>query len=56
MMDLSVNIPLEAALDLGWRVLADCFEPTETGITTELIRKFWPGAGRETGEQGPKAV
>jgi len=42
MMDLSVNIPLEAALDLGWRVLADCFEPTETGITTELIRKFWP--------------
>jgi V/A-type H+/Na+-transporting ATPase subunit B len=42
MMDLSVNIALEAALDLGWRILADCFEPMETGITTELIRKFWP--------------
>jgi V/A-type H+-transporting ATPase subunit B len=43
MMDLAVNIPLEKALDLGWRILADCFEPIETGITTDLIRKFWPG-------------
>ncbi len=42
MMDLSVNIPLEAALDLGWRILADCFEPMETGIPSRLIDKFWP--------------
>jgi V/A-type H+-transporting ATPase subunit B len=42
MMDLSVNIPLEAALDLGWRILADCFEPMETGIPTRLTEKFWP--------------
>jgi len=42
MMDLSVNIPLEAALDLGWRILAQCFEPMETGIPTALIEKFWP--------------
>lgn len=42
MMDLSVNIPLEQALDLGWRLLADCFEPAETGIKSELIKKFWP--------------
>ncbi|HNX53382.1 MAG TPA: V-type ATP synthase subunit B, partial [Pontiellaceae bacterium] len=27
MMALSVNIPLEGALDLGWQILADCFEP-----------------------------
>ena len=43
MMDLSVNIPLEKALDLGWEILADCFEPEETGLRTELISKFWPG-------------
>jgi len=42
MMDLSVNIPLERALDLGWELLADCFEPEETGLRTELINKFWP--------------
>lgn len=45
MMDLRVNIPLEAALDLGWEMLADCFEPMETGVHTELIEKFWPGTG-----------
>jgi len=42
MMDLSVNIPLEGALDLGWEILADCFEPMETGIHSELIDRFWP--------------
>jgi V/A-type H+-transporting ATPase subunit B len=42
MMDLSVNIPLERALDLGWEILADCFTPEETGLRTELINEFWP--------------
>jgi V/A-type H+-transporting ATPase subunit B len=42
MMDLSVNKPLEQALDLGWHILADCFEPMETGIHSALIEKFWP--------------
>lgn len=42
MMDLSVNLSLEGALDLGWKILADCFEKDETGIKSELIEKFWP--------------
>jgi V/A-type H+-transporting ATPase subunit B len=42
MMDLSVNIPLERALDLGWEILAACFSPEETGLRTELTSKFWP--------------
>lgn len=42
MMDLSVNIPLEAALDKGWEILAACFEPEETGLQSRLIEKFWP--------------
>jgi V/A-type H+-transporting ATPase subunit B len=42
MMDLSVNIPLEGALDKGWEILASCFEPQETGLRSELLDKFWP--------------
>ena len=42
MMDLSVNIPLEKALDKGWDILKDCFTPEETGLRTELLRQFWP--------------
>ena len=41
LMDLSVEISLEDALDVGWRILAECFDPEETGIRTELIKKFW---------------
>ena len=42
MMDLSVNIPLEEALNLGWKILADCFEKSEVGIPTKLADKYWP--------------
>lgn len=42
MMDLTVNISLEGALDLGWKILADCFDKDETGIKSELITEFWP--------------
>ena len=42
MMDLSVNIPLEEALNLGWKILADCFDATETGIKSDLIEEYWP--------------
>jgi len=42
MMDLKVNIPLEEALDNGWKMLAECFKPEETNFRTELVQKFWP--------------
>ncbi len=42
MMDLSVNITLEDALDLGWKILADCFDRSEVGIPSKLSDKFWP--------------
>jgi V/A-type H+-transporting ATPase subunit B len=42
MMDLTVNIPLEKALDLGWEILSDCFKPEETGLKSSLLEKFWP--------------
>ena len=42
LMDLSVNIPLEEALDLGWEILSECFEKNETGLKSDLISKYWP--------------
>jgi V/A-type H+-transporting ATPase subunit B len=42
MMDLQVNIPLEGALDLGWEILAECFDKSETGMRSDLINQFWP--------------
>ena len=53
MMDLKVNIPLERALDLGWEIMAKCFEPHEVGMRTELINKFWP---KEAGAKAQEAV
>ena len=42
LMNLSVNLSLEASLDLGWEILADCFEKDETGIKSDLTDEFWP--------------
>lgn len=41
LMDLSVNIPLEGALDLGWKILSDIFEPTEIGMKEALVKEYW---------------
>lgn len=42
MMDLSVKVSLEEALDGGWKILADCFQPQETNFRTDLLKEFWP--------------
>ena len=41
-MDLQVNIPLEQALDLCWSILAECFEPAQTGIRRSIVEAHWP--------------
>jgi len=41
-MDLSVNVPLFAALDLCWQILAECFAPAETGIRRNILAAHWP--------------
>ncbi len=41
-MDLSLNIRLFDALDRCWKMLAECFEPAETGIRRAIIEKHWP--------------
>jgi V/A-type H+-transporting ATPase subunit B len=42
LMDLEVDLPLESALDVGWALLAECFEPEQTGLATSLIERHWP--------------
>ncbi|MFW6170222.1 MAG: V-type ATP synthase subunit B, partial [Planctomycetota bacterium] len=41
-MNLEVNIPLFEALDRCWNILAECFEPQETGIRHAIIEAHWP--------------
>jgi V/A-type H+-transporting ATPase subunit B len=41
-MDISVAIPLEEALDLGWETMAECFSPDELLIRQNLIDKYYP--------------
>ena len=47
-MDLSVNIHLFDALDRCWDILAECFDPAETGIRRSIIDKHWPHNDDET--------
>jgi V/A-type H+-transporting ATPase subunit B len=42
MMNLEVNYALEAALDLGWQMLAEVFDAGEVGINQALIDKYGP--------------
>ena len=42
LMDLEVDMPLESALDEGWALLAECFEPAQTGLPTALVERHWP--------------
>ena len=41
-MNLEVNLSLEAALDLGWMTLAECFDLEEVGIKKQITDKYWP--------------
>lgn len=41
-MDLSVSMPLDEALDLGWKTMAECFSPEELLVRQALIDKYYP--------------
>ncbi len=40
MMDLEVNLDITEQLDLGWEILAECFESQETGLKEDWIEKY----------------
>ncbi len=53
--DINVSMPLEAALDLCWQTLAECFEEDELIMKQELIDTYYPksvgkSAGKSTEE------
>ncbi len=41
-MDIGVSMPLEAALDLSWQTLAECFAPEELLMKQGLIDTYFP--------------
>ncbi len=41
-MDINVSIPLEEALDLAWKTLAECFRPEQLLMKQGLIDKYYP--------------
>lgn len=42
MMNLEVNYPIEDALNMGWTILSECFEPGQVGIKQAYVDKYWP--------------
>jgi V/A-type H+-transporting ATPase subunit B len=44
-MRIDVDIPLEDALDLGWRTLAECFSADELLVKRDLIQRYYPRQG-----------
>jgi len=41
-MDVSVALPLEQALDLAWRTMAECFAPEELVVRQSLVDRYYP--------------
>jgi V/A-type H+-transporting ATPase subunit B len=42
MMNLEVNLPIEEALDEGWKTLAECFQSQQIGIKDVFLKKYGP--------------
>lgn len=42
MLDWKVNMPLEEALNMGWKMLENNFNKDEVGIKEKLLEKYWP--------------
>jgi V/A-type H+-transporting ATPase subunit B len=41
-MEIGVSMPLETALDLCWKTMAECFEPGELLMKQSLVDKYFP--------------
>ena len=53
--DINVSMPLEAALDLCWQTLAECFEEDELIMKQELIDTYYPkSVGKSVGKSRGK--
>ncbi|MFP4272048.1 MAG: V-type ATP synthase subunit B [Halothiobacillaceae bacterium] len=52
-MDIEVSMPLEEALDLCWRTLAECFEPEELLMKQALVDEYYPQQVRAQARSEP---
>ncbi|HMO28026.1 V-type ATP synthase subunit B [Enterovirga sp.] len=43
-MDITLSRPIEEALDLGWKTMAECFSPEELLVRQNLLDKYYPAA------------
>jgi V/A-type H+-transporting ATPase subunit B len=50
-MNLNLNMELFGALDKCWEILAECFDPEETGIRDTIIKKHWPQKNRQVKDE-----
>jgi V/A-type H+-transporting ATPase subunit B len=57
-MNIEVSMPLEEALDVCWKTLAECFEPHELLMKPELIDKYFPAqlASEEASPDGASST
>jgi V/A-type H+-transporting ATPase subunit B len=58
-MQVDVALPLEAALDAGWQLLAETLRPEDTPLRRKLVAQRWPGAaafGAAVAEDSPGAA
>jgi V/A-type H+-transporting ATPase subunit B len=51
-MDIDVSLPLEAALDLAWATLAECFRPEQLLMKQELIERYLPSEAQSPAPAG----
>lgn len=54
-MGIDVSIPLEEALDLCWRTLAECFQPEQLLMKQELVDKYFPKEVQASEEPATRA-
>jgi len=47
-MDINVDLNLEAALDLAWKTLAECFEAQELLMKQAIVDKYFPKNGSKS--------
>lgn len=55
-MDINVSLPLESALDLCWKTLAECFRPEQLLMKQDLVDKYFPQAESAPAELTEKAA
>ena len=55
-MDIDISLPLEDALNLGWKTLAECFEPQELLMKQALVDKYYPQQRKQESQESEQQL